>query len=204
MFAYIKGSIEEKSNGYIVVETGGIGYKIYMPEPEIDTLGEIGDIVKIHTYYWVREDNISLYGFSSKEELTMFEILITTSGIGAKSAITILSNISPSSFALAVINEDTHKLTKLPGIGAKTAARIVLELKDKIKKQELESKESEQKEEANKIMVQNENISEAISALQVLGYSRREIEKTLSKANLEGMNVEDMVRKGLTLLSKVN
>ena len=202
MFAFVKGSIEEKSSGYIVIEAGEIGYKIFMPEPEIETIGEIGDIVKIHTYYWVREDNISLYGFSTKEELRMFEILITTSGIGAKSAITILSNITPSSFALAVINEDAHKLTKLPGIGAKTAARMILELKDKLKKQELESKENEQKGELNKVISYNENIDEAISALQVLGYSKREIEKVFDKTNLEGMSVEDMIRTGLTLLGK--
>ena len=188
MFAYIKGSIEEKSSGYVVIEASGVGYKIFMPEPEIEGLGEIGEIVKIHTYYWVREDNISLYGFSTKEELRMFEILITTSGIGAKSGITILSNIDASSFALAVINEDTHKLTKLPGIGAKTAARIILELKDKLKKQ--------------RVISDNENIDEAISALQVLGYSKREIEKAFEKTSLEGLSVEDMIRKGLSLLGK--
>lgn len=202
MFEYIKGSIEEKTSGYIVIETNGIGYKIFMPEPEIEKLGEIGDNVKIHTYYWVREDNISLYGFSTKEELRMFEILITTSGIGAKSAITILSNIDASSFALAVINEDTHKLTKLPGIGAKTAARMILELKDKIKKQDIEAKGNEQKQELNKAIDINENIEEAISALQVLGYSKREIEKALEKINLEEMSVEDIIRKGLSLLGK--
>lgn len=202
MFAYIKGSIEEKSSGYVVIEANEVGYKIFMPEPEIENLGEIGEIVKVHTYYWVREDNISLYGFSTKEELRMFEILITTSGIGAKSAITILSNITPSSFALAVINEDTHKLTKLPGIGAKTAARMILELKDKLKKQELESKGNEQKAELEKAISDNENIDEAISALQVLGYSKREIEKAFEKTDLEGMSVEDMIRHGLSLLGK--
>ncbi len=202
MFAYIKGSIEEKSSGYVVIEASGVGYKIFMPEPEIEGLGEIGEIVKIHTYYWVREDNISLYGFSTKEELRMFEILITTSGIGAKSGITILSNIDASSFALAVINEDTHKLTKLPGIGAKTAARIILELKDKLKKQELETKGNEQKAELERVISDNENIDEAISALQVLGYSKREIEKAFEKTSLEGLSVEDMIRKGLSLLGK--
>lgn len=202
MFAFIKGSIEEKSSGYVVIEAGGVGYKIYMPEPEIEPLGEIGDIVKVHTYYWVREDNISLYGFSSKEELRMFEILISTSGIGAKSAITILSNITPSSFALAVINEDAHKLTKLPGIGAKTAARMILELKDKLKKQELEAKENEQKDELKEVINYNENIEEAISALQVLGYNKREIEKAFTKTSLEGMSVEEMIRRGLSLLGK--
>lgn len=202
MFAFVKGSIEEKSSGYVVIETGGIGYKIYMPEPEIESLGEIGEIVKVHTYYWVREDNISLYGFSSREELRMFEILIGTSGIGAKSAISILSNIDPSSFALAIINEDTRKITKLPSIGAKTAARMILELKDKLKKQELESKATSQKEELKKAVIEDENINEAISALQVLGYTKREVEKAFDKVDLNGMNVEDMIRKGLALLSK--
>lgn len=202
MFAFIKGLIEEKAGNYVVIDNGGIGYKIYMPEPEIETLGEKGTEVKIHTYYWVREDNISLYGFSTKEELRMFEILITTSGIGAKSAVAILSNIDPSSFAIAVINEDTRKLTKLPGIGAKSAARIILELKDKLKKQELESKEKNQKDEIEKAISDNENLNEAISALQVLGYNRREIEKVLYNAKLEGLSVEEIIRQGLKLLSK--
>ena len=202
MFAFVKGSIEEKSSGYVVIETGGIGYKIYMTEPSIEVLGEIGEKVKVHTYYWVREDNISLYGFLTREELRMFEILIGTSGIGAKSAISILSNIDPSSFALAIINEDTRKITKLPGIGAKTAARMILELKDKLKKQELETKEKAQKEELEKAVIENENINEAISALQVLGYTKREIEKAFVTVKLDGMSVEDMIRKGLSLLSK--
>lgn len=202
MYAFIKGKIDEKSGGYVVIDNNGIGYKIYMPEPEIEAIGEVGTEVKIYTYYWVREDNISLYGFSTKEELRMFEILITTSGIGAKSAVTILSNIDASSFALAVINEDTKKLTKLPGIGVKSAARIILELKDKLKKQELESKISSQKDELKKEIDKSENTNEAISALQVLGYSRREIEKALDKIELEGLTVEDIIRKGLNLLGK--
>lgn len=202
MFAFIKGSIEEKSSGYIVIETGGIGYKIYMPESSIERSGEIGDTIKIHTYYWVREDNISLYGFLTREELRMFEILISTSGIGAKSAINILSNIDPSSFALAIINEDTRRITKLPGIGAKTAARMILELKDKIKKQELEANATSQKEELQKAVMKDENINEAISALQVLGYTKKEIEKAFEKINLSEMDVEDIIKKGLAILGR--
>lgn len=202
MFAFIKGSIEEKSSGYIVIETGGIGYKIYMPESSIEKIGEIGDTIKIHTYYWVREDNISLYGFLTREELRMFEILISTSGIGAKSAINILSNIDPSSFALAIINEDTRRITKLPGIGAKTAARMILELKDKIKKQELEANATSQKEELQKAVIKDENINEAISALQVLGYTKKEIEKAFEKINLSEMDVEDIIKKGLAILGR--
>lgn len=202
MFAFVKGIIEEKSGNFVIIENFGIGYKIYMPEPEIEKIGDIGTEVKIHTYYWVREDNISLYGFTSKEELRMFEILITTSGIGAKSAIAILSSIDPSSFAIAVINEDTRKLTKLPGVGAKSAARIILELKDKLKKQELESKEATQKDELQKAIKNNENLNEAVSALQVLGYNRREIEKAIDNVKLEDLSVEEIIKQALKLLGK--
>ena len=102
MFAFIKGSLEVKTTGYIVIETNGVGYKIFMSESAIEKLGEIGSIVKVHTYVRVREDDISIYGFNTNEELRMFELLLSVSGIGAKSAITILSNISPSSFALTL------------------------------------------------------------------------------------------------------
>ena len=98
MFAYIKGSLEVKSKGFVVVETGGIGYKFFMSEGAIDSLGDIGEVVKIHTYYLVRENEISLYGFVSQEELRLFELLLSVSGIGAKSAIAMLSEIEPSSF----------------------------------------------------------------------------------------------------------
>ena len=100
MFAYIKGSLEEKGSNYIVIDVSGIGYKIFMSDNSIQSIGEIGDTVKVHTYYYVREDNISLYGFLSKEELKMFELLLSVSGIGAKSAISMLSNITPTHFFL--------------------------------------------------------------------------------------------------------
>ena len=133
MFAYIKGSLEEKGNNYVVIEVSGIGYKIFMSETAISKMCDLGETIKVHTYYYVREDNISLYGFLTKEELKMFELLLSVSGIGAKSAITMLSNISPSSFALAVISNDVNSLKKIPGVGPKSAQRIILELKDKLK-----------------------------------------------------------------------
>lgn len=202
MIAFIKGNIEEKSAGYIIIEAGGIGYKVFMPEPDISKLESKGEQVKIHTYYWVREDNISLYGFLTKEELRTFEILISTSGIGAKSAISILSNITPTEFALAIINEDTKKLTKLPGIGAKSAARMILELKDKLKKQELENNEKIQIKDIKMQIAIDENIKEATSALQVLGYTRKEIEKVLEKIDANDMSIEDIIRKALSLFGK--
>lgn len=200
MFAYIKGNLEGKANNYVVIDVTGVGYKIFMSETAIENIGEIGDLVKVYTHYHVREDDISLYGFLTNEELRMFELLISVSGVGAKSAITMLSNISPSSFALAVISNDTAKLTKIPGIGAKTAARIILELKDKLKTEETINN-SKTNTEIKEAIKDDNKISEAISALQVLGYNRKEIEKAFEKLEKDTLSVEDLIRKGLTILS---
>lgn len=198
MFAYIKGSLEEKMSNYIVVETMGIGYKIFMSKTAIGRAGEMGNTVKIYTHYHVREDEISLYGFLSKEELNMFELLISVSGVGAKSAIAMLSNIEPSEFAMSIITNDITKLTKVPGIGKKSAGRIVLELKDKLK-----AEQEIAKTQATDIVVEeDEEIDEAISALQILGYNRKEIEKALQKFDYKTMSIEDIIRNGLKYLSK--
>ena len=140
MFSYIKGNLEVKSNDFIVIDVNGIGFKIFMSENAINKLEDIGKVVKVYTYMNVREDDISLYGFNTNEELRMFELLIGVSGIGAKSAVAILSNIEPSTFALAVISDDVERLTKLPGIGKKSAQRIILELKDKLKNENVDVK----------------------------------------------------------------
>jgi len=198
MFAYIKGTLESKSNTYVVIEVCGIGYKVFMSSKSIEDLGEIGQVVKVHTHYYVREDNISLYGFVTNEELRMFELLLSVSGIGAKSAITMLSEISPSSFAAAVITDDITKLVKISGIGNKTAARIVLELKDKLKTEQGNSTD----EQIKSVIKDDNKLEEAASALQVLGYARREIEKALEQIDKNSLELEDIIRKALGLLAK--
>ena len=199
MYSYIKGSLEIKSNGYVVIDNSGIGYKIFMSENGIDALGEIGDIVKVYTYYHVREDNISLFGFTSNEELRMFELLISVSGVGAKSAINMLSAITPSDFALAIISNDISSLVKVPGIGAKSAQRIILELKDKLKTEEAISKTDSK---IKVVIKQNNNSEEAVAALQVLGYNKKEVEKVLEKIDVSELSVEDIIRKALAYLAK--
>lgn len=202
MYAYIKGTLEIKTTGYVVVETNnGIGYKIFMSESAIERLGEIGSSVKIFTYMRVREDDISLYGFNTNEELRMFELLLSVSGIGAKSAINILSNITPSSFALAVITNDVNTLKKLPGIGAKSAQRVILELKDKLKTEEAEAK-IETSKEIQVAIKEDDKVQEAMSALQVLGYSKKEIEVAMQKIDTSDLSVEDIIRKGLNNLAR--
>ena len=199
MITFISGILEMKLNGYIVIDVGGIGYKVFMSETAIDSLTDIGDKVKVYTHQHVREDDISLYGFLTMEELNMFELLISVSGVGAKSALSILANVEPSTFALAVITNDTSKLVKIPGVGAKTAARIVLELKDKLKNQDMVVKKENI---VKRTKVNSEELEEAITALQVLGYNRRDIEKVFEKIELNNMKLEDMIKQGLKYLSR--
>ena len=203
MFAYIKGSLEVKTNGYIVIDVNGIGYKIFMSETAINKLGAIGEIIKIHTYVRVREDDISIYGFNTNEELRMFELLLSVSGIGAKSALVILSNVSVSSFALAIINNDINLLKKSPGIGPKTAQRAILELKDKLKKENeiVANENTDISDTINTAIMDDEKIAEATAALKVLGYTGKEIEKALEKVDAN-LSVEDIIRKGLLNLAR--
>lgn len=198
MLAYIKGILEVKSKNYVVIDVGGLGYKIFMAEPSIETLGEIGTPVKVHTYYRVREDDISIYGFKTQEELNMFELLISVSGVGAKSALVMLSCIEPSDFAIAVISDDVKVLTKVPGIGNKSAQRIILELKDKLKESQLEEKDVKKLKSKDN----SDNINEAISGLMVLGYSKKDIEKAFEHLDVNNLSIEDLIKKGLILLSK--
>ena len=196
MYSYIKGEITEIKATNITIETYGIGYFIKVPNPYSFNINT-QTIIYIHHH--VREDDISLYGFLTLEELNMFELLISVSGVGAKSALSILANIEPSAFALAVITNDTSKLVKIPGVGAKSAARIVLELKDKLKNQELVENK---KDVVKKVEVNNEELEEAISALQVLGYNRKDIEKVFEKLDISGLKLEEIIKLGLKYLSR--
>lgn len=209
MLAYVKGTLEMKMTGYVVIDVGGLGYKVFMSEVGIEKLGNVGDQVKVHTHYKVREDDISIYGFNTLEELRMFELLIGVSGVGAKTALAMLAICEPTEFAIAVISEDIKTLTEIPGIGPKSAKRIILELKDKIKKeQEVEAiknqiaSKEEQTVKIQKAIKDNDKLEEAIAALQVLGYNKKEIEKTFEKLDTQDMTIEEMIKKALVVLSK--
>ena len=206
MISYVKGELVQKQIGYVVIDVGGLGYKVFMSEPSIDEIGNIGDTVKVHTYYRVSEDDISLFGFNTQEELRMFELLISVSGIGAKTAIAMLACIKPSQFAIAVISDDIDTLKRIPGVGPKSAQRIVLELKDKMKKEqqiaELTDATSEQKSKVKKIIVTDSKVQEAIDALQVLGYSKKDVEKSLEKIDTAELSIEDIIKQALRELSR--
>ena len=211
MISYIKGKLESKNIDNVIIEVGGMGYKIFMSSSAINRLGEIGTDVKIHTFMRVREDDISIFGFNTNEELRMFELLLSVSGVGAKTALAMLAVCSPSEFVLAIVSEDIKVLTSIPGIGPKSAKRIILELKDKIKKeqqmQEITNASNTNKEfsETNikvKQLIEDDNkVQEAIAALQVLGYNKKEIEKAFMKIEKANLTTEDLIKKGLVLLS---
>ena len=203
MFAYIKGSLEMKFKDYLVIDVGGLGYKIFMSENAINSIGQVGDIVKVFTYYRVREDDISIYGFKTQEELRMFELLLSVSGVGAKSALSMLSCIEPSEFALAVISNNVKVLTQIPGIGNKSAQRIILELKDKLKAEQTEQTENTAKTSTSKSVIEaNNDVQEAISGLMVLGFARKDIEKAFEHLDVNSLSLEDLIKKGLIVLSK--
>ena len=198
MFAYIKGSLEMKMSNYIVIDVGGLGYKIFMSENNINSIGNIGDVVKVFTYYRVREDDVSIFGFKTQEQLKMFELLISVSGVGAKSALVMLSCIEPSDFAIAVISNNVKVLTQIPGIGNKSAQRIILELKDKLKDEQTNEQIEQSKEKATE---DSQKIQEAISGLMVLGYSKKDIEKAFEHLDINSLSIEDLIKKGLILLN---
>ena len=204
MLAYIKGELTVKSRGYIVIDVGGLGYKVFMSDLAMENVGNIGEIVKVHTYYRVMEDDISIFGFVTSEELRLFELLISVSGVGAKTAITMLGTIKPEDFAIAIISNDINTLKKLPGIGAKTAQRIVLELKDKLKKEKQIEELSIATENAvsvRNVIEKDQKLEEAFTALQVLGYNSKDIEKALEKTD-KNLSLEDIIRNGIKELSK--
>ena len=204
MLAYIKGELTMKQTEYIVIEVGGLGYKVFMSAIAIDQIGKIGDMVKVYTYYRVKEDDISIFWFNTFEELRMFELLISVSGVGAKTAVTMLGSIEPSAFAIAVIQNDISTLKQIPGIGLKSAQRIVLELKDKLKKEqqiaELEVASGTKSKIKNAIIADNK-VTEATTALQVLGYTKNDIDKAINQIDKTDITLEEIIKQALKILS---
>ena len=196
MFAYIKGRLEARGGDYIIIETGGIGYKIFTSLSTIEGAGPPGREVKVFTSLYVREDLICLYGFGAQEELWMFELLLTVSGVGPKAALALLSVITPSRFGLAVITDDAKTLSGARGIGTKTAQRIILELKDKIKKQQA-ALNMDAGLSGAAVPGGGSRLSEAISALMVLGYTAGEASRAVSAVYSEEQDLETVIKNAL-------
>ena len=194
MYSYIKGIIEEINLDHIVIDNNGIGYKINASANTIMKV-KIGHECKIYTKLIVKEDDMSLCGFYDKEELKMFELLTSISKIGPKVGLGILSFASPRQIGAYILSEDIVKLSKAPGVGKKTAERIVLELKDKVDKNNVEF-------EATLLTSQPVVVSqdEELDALVALGYSLQESKEAVQKCKKDGLNTEDIIKKSLSYL----
>lgn len=200
MYYYISGELVLAEPNFAVVDAGGVGYKLTVSGTTLGKLaGKVGSRVKLYTHLAVREDAVELFGFAEEEELSAFRLLISVSGVGAKSAVSILSLMSPERFAAAVMTGDSKAISQAQGIGAKTAARVILELKDKVKKELSELPEDETAEEET--LTVGGRLAEAADALAVLGYSRAEAAYAL-KGMSPDTELEALIRAALSRLIK--
>jgi holliday junction DNA helicase RuvA len=196
MIAHLRGKLFSKSPNHVVVETAGVGYEVNISVPTFSELPAIGSEVALHIYTHVREDLIALYGFVHSAEKQLFEKLITVSGIGPKLAITILSGMAAEEMTRAIRGNDVARLTRIPGIGKKTAERMVLELRDKLPEGVVGA--------VADIPMLNAVEEDVLSALINLGYQRPAAEKALAGANksASGSSFDSLFRQALGLLSK--
>lgn len=188
MYNYIKGKLIESGENYVVVESGNIGYELNVSANTAAELSAAEGEVKIYCFLSVREDDMSLFGFASKQEKSMFVKLVSVSGVGPKLALTVLSGMTAGQFAAAVVKGDVTALSKTKGIGKKTAERIVLELKDKVNKDYT----SEETVSAVKADV-TEVDEEAVLALMTLGYNRHEASEAVKRVQKDGMSLEQLI-----------
>ncbi|VYU05210.1 Holliday junction branch migration protein RuvA [Clostridium tertium] len=199
MYEYIKGSYKGINKDYIIVENNGIGYKVFTSGATMSAMPKIDEEVKLYLEQIVREDFLGLYGFDTKEELEMFKLLISINGVGAKAALSLLSISRINNLRYAIMMGDDKHLCKAPGIGKKTAGRIILELKDKIKKEEIAGNNENSSDFMDLASNNAMNIAEALSALLALGYSEKEAEAALSKVD-KTESIENIIKNCLKVL----
>lgn len=203
MFYYLSGILAHREAGFAVIDCGGVGYKLTVSQntlSDLDRAASKESKVKLFTYLAVREDDVELFGFYTEEELATFKLLLTVSGIGPKAAMGVLSAFTPDGLAKAVSTEDTKAISRANGIGAKGAARIVLELKDKLSYSTSDSAESVKT--STSASKSSSKLTEAAEALGALGYSRAEINSVLAKLNTSGMEAGDIIRAALAQFMK--
>lgn len=194
MISYIKGVLAHRGESYIILETGGIGYQIFVSTEVLSKMPGLGQEIKIFTHMSVKDDGISLFGFYSKEEQALFLKLLTVGGIGPKGALGFLSQFSPQEIILAILSSDAKTLSKAPGIGIKTAQRVILELKDKCSTEDAIVMPADVQQGVD--LVGGAKF-EAIDAMTALGYSRSEAAKAVGLVVAEGMSVEEILKAAL-------
>lgn len=206
MIYSVRGKLLVKELNLAVIECGGVGYACRTSYNTVSQLGETGSEAMLYTYLYVREDNVELFGFSAMQELNCFKLLISVSGVGPKAAISILSDVTPERFAFLVASGDSKSFTKTKGIGAKTAQRIVLELKDKISSESLTTSAASVSVGASASMSfdgGNSAVTEALEALMVLGYSQGEAAAVLGKLDPQ-MSTQDLIKSALKIIAERN
>ncbi len=191
MYHYIKGILTYTDENIVVVEAGGVGYELYASFSTVEKLGKIGDMCKIYSYLSVREDEMSLYGFADLAEKELFLKLINVSGIGCKMAISILNSASLSDIISSIVRADVNRLSKIKGIGKKTAERLVVELRDKL------SQGTEYTAVASPFGLTVSVNSEAVEALMSLGYTRQDAQAAVARVERPDMRTEDIVLAAL-------
>lgn len=199
MINYISGTLKGVSTDSVVVDNNGMGYLVSVSAKTIEKFPSVGEQVCVYTYMSVSENAVALYGFSSEEELRLFNMIINVSGIGPKGALGILGTVSPSQFIMAVLTDDIKTLSTAPGIGKKTAQRLVLELKDKLNSGDaLESAGLE----AESVSVATGEKEEAVLALAALGFGKSEAVNAVNAVYTEGMTAEKTISLSLKVLSR--
>ena len=209
MYYYIRGELVVSNLNTAVVDAGGVGYKMTISENTYRTLPRRGDrnpTVTLYTYLSVREDGVELFGFGNERELSSFKMLLSVSGVGPKAAMAILSLLTPEKFALAVCTEDKKAISKANGVGPKTAARIILELRDKLMKEtsiddDLSAAVLDHSSEEAGAPARGK-MSEAMDALLVLGYTRAEAQNALKSIDTQALSIEDIIKEALKKLMK--
>lgn len=214
MISYIKGTLAGMQLDVVVLENHGIGYEIRVPLTVCEELPKLGSEVKLFTYLYVREDILQLYGFLRTEDLEVFKLLLTVSGIGPKAALGILSSITPDDLRFAILSEDKKTISKAPGIGAKTAGKLILELKDKFKLEDAfayklahgEALAGAAGDEPQPVGGKQEQAmrQDAVEALCALGYSQTEAMKAVNSVDMDTMkDVEDVLKASLKAFSRI-
>ncbi len=197
MISYIRGELVDIQEDKIIVDVGGVGYGIYMPRQAITRLPAAGREVKIHTYLNVREDAMQLFGFLSKDDLEVFKLVIGVSGIGPKGGLSILSGMSPDELRFAVISNDTKAISKTPGIGKKTAEKLIIELKDKLSMEDVLERGKDSLEYSQEMSESVGVQAEAVQALVALGYGSTEALRAVKSVIADGMTVEEVLKLSL-------
>lgn len=198
MISYIRGEFVAVEKEKVIIDVGGVGYGIFMPESAMGLLPQIGNEVKLHTYLNVREDAMQLFGFLTRDDLEIFKLLIGVSGIGPKGGLSILSKLTADDLRFAIMSGDSKAISAAPGIGKKTAEKVIIELKDKLDIEEmLNPSDSETKSAIKMDGSANEIQSEAVQALVALGYGSTESLKAVNKVNSENMTVEEVLKQAL-------